>query len=282
MSAATIGSLLREAEQQLSASPTPRLDAEVLLCKVLKLQRSHLFSAAYECVHAQARACYEHVIAERARGMPVAYLTGYREFWSLPVEVNPHTLIPRPETEHLVEVALELIQSQGARKLADLGTGAGAIALAIASAYPECQITATDISAEALHVARRNAARLRLHTIAFRHGDWYEALEETAFDLILANPPYIPLAHPCLKEGDLRFEPRLALLGGMDGLEALRRIVVGASKYLRLGGWLALEHGHDQKKALCELLSAAGFQGIRSLRDYGGHDRVILAQFGRS
>src|ERR671923_1764265 len=165
MRSATIGSLLREAEQQLRASPTPRLDAEVLLCEVLKLQRSRLFSAAYECVHAQAQACYEHLIAERARGMPVAYLTGYREFWSLPVEVNPHTLIPRPETEHLVEVALELIRSQSARKLTDLGTGAGAIALAIASAYPKCQITATDISLEALHVARRNAARLRLHTI---------------------------------------------------------------------------------------------------------------------
>ena len=132
---------MREAEQQLSASPTPRLDAEVLLCKVLKLQRSHLFSAAYECVHAQARAYYEHVIAERARGMPVAYLTGYREFWSLPVEVDPHTLIPRPETEHLVEVALELIRSQGARKLTDLGTGAGAIALTVRARGPAPSLT---------------------------------------------------------------------------------------------------------------------------------------------
>src|SRR5918996_5657561 len=238
----TIRALMAEAEQRLSASPTPRLDAEVLLCKALKIARGHLYSAPEEKVRPEQQIYYHRLITERMQGVPIAYLIGWREFWSLRIEVNRHTLIPRPETEHLVEAALDLVRAQGSSIIADLGTGSGAIALAIASEYPDTQITATDLSGEALEVARQNAVRLGLHNIQFRRGDWCEALVGERFDLILSNPPYVASNDPCLGQGDLRFEPPEALLGGKDGLTAIRRIIAEAGGYLRPGGWLVLEH----------------------------------------
>lgn len=278
MGRATLKALLAEAEQRLSSSPTPRLDAEVILCEVLKSERSHLYASAEEEVLPEQQRHYRRLVVERARGVPVAYLRGWREFWSLRIEVNRHTLIPRPETEHMVEAALELIRARGSQAIADLGTGTGCIALAIASEYPSCQITATDIAEEALEVARQNTKRLGLHNLEFRYGDWCEALDGKRFDLILSNPPYVASGDPHLRAGDLRFEPPRALLGGADGLTAIRRIIADVMRYLRPGGWLALEHGCDQKGALWDLLRSSGFRNIQTVRDYSGQDRVTLAR----
>jgi release factor glutamine methyltransferase len=281
MKSATIASLLKDAEQRLPGSPTPRLDAEVLLCHVLSAARSHLFSSPDERVPGAKQARYYHFIAERARGMPIAYLIGRREFWSLDIRVNEYTLIPRPETEHLVEVALHLIQTQGIRHLADLGTGSGAIALAIASECPECQIIATDISGDALHVARQNAIRLGFHNISFHQGNWCEGLDGMSFDLIVSNPPYVPVSDPCLEEGDLHFEPPIAFMGGADGLGAVRQIIAQARGYLRPGGWLALEHGYNQRSAVWSLLRSSGFHDLSTSCDYSGNDRVTVARYGK-
>ncbi len=278
MKSATVAALLAEAEQRLHCSPTARLDSEVLLGEVLKAERSHLYSSPERPVTPQQQARYHYLIAERACGVPVAYLTGWREFWSLKIEVNKYTLIPRPETEHLVEVALDLIRTHGFQTIVDLGTGSGAIALAIASEHPGAQITATDISEGALHIAHRNAKRLGLTNVIFQRGDWYEALDGMRFDLILSNPPYVASDDPRLREGDLRFEPPIALLAGGEGLTAIRRIIAEAGRHLYPGGWLALEHGYDQKGVLWDLFQSSGFQDIRTISDYSGQDRVTLAR----
>ena len=276
----TIRSLLIEAERRLNGSDTGRLDAEVLLCHVLATDRARLYSAKDNVVSDGVQVRYRELISKRASGVPVAYLTGQREFWSLPLEVNDHTLIPRPETEHLVETALELIRTEDLRRIADLGTGSGAIALAIRSERPGCDVVATDISEAALALAQDNAARLDISGIDFRLGDWCEALAGETFDLIVSNPPYVADNDPYLHQGDLRFEPRLALAAGTDGLDAIRRILAGVRACLRKRGWLALEHGFDQKERLWNLLENHGFQPLKTVRDYGGKERVTVAKLG--
>jgi release factor glutamine methyltransferase len=286
----TIGGLLAEAERRLSDTrDTARLDAEVLLCHALGADRARLYAGKHETVSGETRAFYLELIERRADGVPVAYLTGQREFWSLPLEVNEHTLIPRPETEHLVEAAIGLIRAEGLRLVADLGTGTGAIALAIAQ---EClhqppppargkervRIVATDISAEALGVAQKNAKLLGLSDIDFRLGDWCEALAGEQFDLIVSNPPYVAVEDPYLQQGALRFEPCLALASGPDGFDAIRRILADAGTHLRKDGWLALEHGFEQREGLCGLLEAHWFEPIETLRDYGGRERVTISR----
>ena len=274
----TIRALLAEAEGRLRHSDTPRLDAEVLLSHLLTTDRARLYAAWDETVSDETEARYREWVSKRVAGAPVAYLTGQREFWSLPLEVNEHTLIPRPETEHLVEVAIGLIRTEGAHRISDLGTGTGAIALAIRSEYPDCRIVATDISEDALAVARRNTARLGFSDIDFRLGDWCQALACETFDLIVSNPPYIAEGDPYLQQGDLRFEPRLALASGADGFDAIRRILAGTSACLRQGGWLVLEHGFTQREGLWELLKSYSFQSLETLRDYNGKDRITLAK----
>jgi release factor glutamine methyltransferase len=270
-----LAALLTDAETRLKgASDSPRLDAELLLCHALGRPRSHLRAHPdAELDPSQARA-FEALMAARARGEPLAYLTGKREFWSLELKVTPATLIPRPETELLVEQALARIPEGAAWRVLDLGTGSGAIALAIAKERPRARITATDRSADALAVARGNAVALGLKNLEFIEGDWFGAVPSHRFHLIASNPPYVAEMDPHLAQGDLRFEPRSALASGTEGLEDLRRIAAGAPLHLYKDGALLLEHGLDQGAAVRRLLEAAGFSRVRSLRDLSGHERV--------
>ncbi len=259
-------------------SPTARLDAEVLLMHVLSVGRPALITRASETFDAQQNEKFTHMVARRRAGEPVAYITGVREFWSLPIHVTPAVLIPRPETELLVECALARIARNGDSNVADLGTGSGAIALAIAHERSRCHITATDSSAEALNVARENAHRLGIGNIEFRSGEWLAPLAGKHFDVIVSNPPYIPADDRHLSEGDVRFEPRAALVSGADGLDAIRHIARESRKHLRQSSWLLLEHGHDQAEAVAEVLHRAGFHETVGHRDLQGHTRVTEAR----
>jgi release factor glutamine methyltransferase len=277
--AATIEQTLRRASQQLAASsPSPRLDAEVLLMHVTGLARSALITHAGEALTAEQAQRLHALLARRAHGEPIAYLTGRREFWSLDLNVTPDVLIPRPETELLVEQALARIPPDAAWTLADLGTGSGAVALALARERPRCRVIATDISAAALAVARRNAERLGIHNIEFRHGEWLASLAGLAIDLMVSNPPYVAEGDPHLAQGDLRFEPQTALVAGHDGLAAIRRIAAGAAAHLGPDGWLLLEHGADQGAAVARILAEQGFTAIAGYRDLADLDRVTAAR----
>lgn len=253
-------------------------DAEILLAHVLGQPRSWLIAHG-EAVpsHGQA-AAFDRLLERREAGEPVAYLTGTRGFWTLELAVTPATLVPRPETELLVEQALAKIPADVAWRLADLGTGSGAIALALARERPRAQVLATDLSEEALAVALGNAARNGIDNVEFRAGSWLAPLAGESFDLIASNPPYVADGDPHLAQGDLRFEPALALSCGSDGLNAIRGIVADAPPLLRAGGWLLLEHGLDQGAAVRALLVAAGFVGVETARDLEGRERVTLGQ----
>ena len=265
--------LLREAAARIGA-----VDAQWLLAHALGQPRSWLYAHADACIDAATTARFESLVERRHHGEPVAYLTGRRGFWKFELQVTPDTLIPRPETELLVERALELLPRDAASRVADLGTGTGAIALALAFERPRAQVLATDASERALDVARSNARALRLGNVAFAAGDWLAALGHTRFDLIATNPPYIAAADPHLGEGDLRFEPPSALASGRDGLDAIRRIVRDARRHLEPGGWLLLEHGFDQGEAVRALLVEAGFEQARTQRDLEGRERVSVGR----
>lgn len=270
---ASLRQLLDQAVARLApVSPTARLDAELLLAHSLGKPRSHLYARPDSVADEAARQDFESLLARRAAGEPLAYLTGQRAFWNLELMVSPATLIPRPETELLVETALAHLPP-GAARLLDLGTGSGAVALALARERPDCAVTATDASAAALAMAQANAARLGL-SLRLLEGDWYQAVPGEQFELIASNPPYIPDADPHLAAGDVRFEPRTALAAGADGLADLRQIVAGAFDHLAPGGWLLVEHGYDQGYKVRELFAAAGLQHITSHRDLAGHERV--------
>jgi release factor glutamine methyltransferase len=275
---ARIDTLLENAARQFSESDSPRLDAEVLLAHTLHKPRSYLRAFAEDAVDSATEQAFTLLVARRAAGEPVAHLTGEREFWSLPLQVSAETLIPRPDTELLVEQALEHIPLATNWRIADLGTGSGAIALAIASERPHCQIVATDISTAALATAQANAQRLGLTNVEFRHSDWCSALaKEEQFELIVSNPPYIRAADPHLEQGDVRFESRLALVAGEDGLDAIRLILKQARQHLVSGGWLLIEHGYDQGASLRELFGMAGYENVKTLQDSGQNDRLSLA-----
>ncbi len=276
----TVRELLDWGRWKLHGSESARLDAEVLLAEVLGVSRAYSFAHPEQTVAAAHASHFADLIAERARGMPIAYLTGHREFWSLRLSVNRHTLIPRPETEHLVEMALRLIETQHLRRIADLGTGTGAVALALKYECPDCAVVATDISPEALAVAQDNAARLDIAGIEFRLGDWCSALGDEQFDLIVSNPPYVAENDPYLDQGDLRFEPQVALMAGPDGMCAISQIITGVKSYLRPGGWLALEHGYKQKALVYQALRGDSFEPLETIRDYGGNERVTVARRG--
>jgi release factor glutamine methyltransferase len=253
-----------------------RLDAEILLAHALGTPRARLYAWPEHEPDATQRAAFEQLVDARERGEPIAYLTGRREFWSLDLAVTPDVLIPRHETELLVELALARIPRDRPFRVADLGTGSGAIALAIARERALARVTATDASAGALDVARGNAARLGIGNVAFAAGDWFAALGDARFDVIVSNPPYIAAGDAHLAEGDLRFEPVAALASGADGLDAIHSIVADAPAHLADGGALLLEHGFDQPRRVRALLEAAGFENVASIRDSGGHDRVTL------
>jgi release factor glutamine methyltransferase len=273
----TITEALRSATRSLAnagagavRSDSPRLDAELLLGKVLGLSRPGLLAHSDEPVAAESEGAYAGLIESRLRGAPVAYLTGTREFWSLPLRVTPDVLVPRPETELLVEVALQLFPGEG--RVLDLGTGSGAIALAIACERPQCRITGVDVSPRALEVAMQNARDLGLAHIEWRAGSWFEPVPGERFDVIVANPPYIAAADPALEQ--LTAEPAIALCAGPTGLEALAAIAAQAASHLTENGRLIMEHGSGQANDVAQLLERCGFGAIRSHLDFSGKPRV--------
>jgi release factor glutamine methyltransferase len=268
-----VGELLREAASRLRASDDAAGEAQILLAHLLQKDRSWLFAWSDRALDAQTERDFRKLVERRAAGTPIAYLTGRRGFWSLELQVDRHTLIPRPETEHLVEQALRSAPAERALQVLDLGSGSGAIALALAHERPHWQVTGCDRSAGALAVARANALRLQLSNVSFVESDWFVCLPGR-YDLILSNPPYIAEADPHLAQGDLRFEPREALAAGADGLDDIRRIVAGAPAHLNPGGQLWLEHGFEQGPACRRLLQDAGFVAVRTLPDLAGHDRL--------
>lgn len=267
----TIQQLLREASSTLD-----RVDVEVLLTHILNKPRSYLHAWPEYTLTATELKQFTDALNRRLSGEPVAYITGKQEFWSLPFTVNQHTLIPRPETELLVETALSLFDTNCS--MIDLGTGSGCIALALASEQPLWRILACDRSNEALSTARFNAKQLNINSVTFVQSNWLDNIDQAEFDLVLSNPPYIANNDPHLQQGDLRFEPESALISGQDGLNDIRMIAQQAYNRLTQGGWLLLEIGYDQAEAVKTLLSDTGYSSINFQRDLAGIQRVCMAQ----
>lgn len=259
-------------------SNTPALDAQVLLAHALGENRTYIIAHAKDTIDEQVYQQFDQLVSLRAEGTPVAYLTGVQEFWSLPFNVTRDTLIPRPETELLVELALEKIPPEARFLIADIGTGSGAIALAIASERRHCRVLASDPSAAALRIAASNANRLGINNVEFVQGSGLEPVTGTQFNLVVSNPPYIGENDPHLQQGDVRFEPRSALVAGVEGLDIIRAIVEQALQYLLPGGWLMIEHGYDQEQAVDILFRKKGFSNIECYRDLAEQPRVTIGQ----
>jgi len=279
-----LGTLLERGAQRLRISAaaqgpgaTPDLDAELLLVHILGTSRARLRSHPEEAASAAQSKRYTELLERRATGEPLAYVIGRRDFWSLRLTVTPAVLVPRPETELLVERALALRHEEFGR-VVDLGTGSGAIALTLASERPGWQVAATDVSEEALAIARTNAESLDLKRVQFLHGSWFEPLVGRTFDLIVSNPPYVAEDDPAMQDPALRHEPRGALTPGGDGMGSLRAIIAAAPDYLERDGWLLLEHGSDQAAEVTRELVARGLRHVRSHRDLAGHERMTEAQ----
>jgi release factor glutamine methyltransferase len=271
----TVAQIVRAAALALRPhSESPRLDAELLLGKVLGLSRAALAARPDDSVDTDSEFKLGELIAQRARGVPVAYLTGTREFWSLPLSVTADVLVPRPETEILVQQALERLSRDAACAVLDLGTGSGAIALSLASERPQWAITGTDISAHALAIAAQNSRALKLEHVAWRLGSWLDAVPGERFHLIVANPPYIAASDPALET--LRAEPALALTAGPTGLESYEIIIAQSPLHLHSNGWLILEHGGTQAPEVSRLLAQHGFSSICTVPDFSGRPRITL------
>jgi release factor glutamine methyltransferase len=262
-------------EQLRGVSDSPRLDTELLLARALDVPRSYLFAHPEDSLDPAAVDRFSSAMERRVSGMPIAYITGEKEFWSMLLIVSPATLVPRPETEVLVDQALQRIPESGNFSVLDLGTGSGAVALVIARERPHCDVTATDVSDAALTVARENANRHALPNVEFLHGDWTAPIADRLFDLVVTNPPYVPRDDPDLE--NLRHEPRVALAAGDDGLDAIRRISAEARSVIRKGGSLLIEHGDKQKEGLARILSRDGWQNISHVNDLSGKPRVTIA-----
>ena len=266
---------IRDASEKLvESSDSARLDAEVLLAYALNCDITHLIAWPEKALDAQQVQIFNELIEKRRLGTPVAYLTGRKEFWSLDLKVTPATLIPRPDTELLVEFVLDKFSDQKHLQLADLGTGSGAIAIAIASERPDWKITATDISADALATAKENAVTHKITNIEFIQSNWFNQIGQHRFDLILSNPPYIAEQDPHLSQGDVRFEPQNALISGKTGMDDIEVITAQAKNYLKPDGWLIIEHGFDQKHLALDCLQRHHFHMITQLDDLSGQPRI--------
>lgn len=278
--APTYRRLLDEASQLLAdVSPTPRIDAEILLQHIISKPLAWLIAHGNTSAMAPHIERYFELVGLRHQGQPIAYLLGYKEFWSLNLEVNPAVLIPRPDTETLVEHALERVERDDKTRILDLGTGSGAIGLAIAKERPYSQVLATDYHADALDVAMRNATRNAIHNIKFLRSNWFETVPESMrFDLIAANPPYVEHGDSHLKRGDLRFEPNSALVSSGGGTSDLAIIIRGAYKYLNPAAWLIVEHGYNQAEQVQQLFRTAGYCKVELFNDINGLPRCTTGQ----
>ncbi len=275
----TVRQALASAARLVSVTATPALDAEVLLAHVLQRPRAWLYSWPEQVIEEATLARFHQLLARRVQGQPVAYLVGQQAFWTLELRVTPAVLIPRPETELLVEQALRL-GPEGAARVVDMGTGSGAVALALAAERPMWSVLATDASDGALAVARDNAQRLALSNVSFALGSWFDAIEPGAcFDLVVSNPPYIDPQDPHLHQGALVHEPRMALVSDDTGLADIRVLACEARSHLVSGGHLLLEHGHDQGAAVRAILGGMGYSDVVTVRDLAGHERVSMAQW---
>jgi release factor glutamine methyltransferase len=274
-----IDGVLRTAATALASIPdsAPRLEAELLLSEATGWSRTRLLAWPERILEPDTRALFDALLARRLCGEPIAYIRGRQDFWSLELRVTPATLIPRPETELLVETALELLPTSEPLRVADLGTGSGAIAAALATERPAWHLFATERSAEAIAVARENLVRLDLGRVKLLRASWLAAFASASLDALVSNPPYVAEGDPHLARGDLRFEPREALTPGGDGLDAYRAIAADARRCLHPGGWLILEHGYDQGSDVRRILADAGLTAPRTRPDLGGHDRVTFA-----
>jgi len=272
-----IGELLAKARLLLADSTTNRLESEVLLGHVLGVARAHLYANPGSETSTRQRAEFLQLVKRRQQGEPIAYLTGQREFWSLPLKVTSDVLIPRPETELLVEAALARIPADAQWRVVDLGTGSGAIAIVIARMRKRCEVHATEISAAALAVAMENAETIVPGRIHFHRGSWLSPLHEP-FQFIVSNPPYLEMGDPHLQQGDVRYEPVTALSPGHDGLAAIRQIVADSLPLLNNHGWLAIEHGFEQGKKVRKIMQELGYSGVETLKDLAGLERVTLGR----
>ncbi len=269
---------LRHAASELSSSESPKRDAEILLEHVTGKPRTYQLAFGETLLSAEQQTQLATLLARRKTGEPVAHLVGEREFWSLPLYVSAATLIPRPDTECLVEQALARLPAQGCHIL-DLGTGTGAIALALASERPDCALTAVDVMPDAVALAQRNVVRLKMDNVTVRQSSWFSALAGCSYAMIVSNPPYIDEDDPHLAQGDVRFEPLTALVAANQGLADLDFIVTTSRQYLLPGGWLLVEHGWTQGEAVRGLFARAGYRAVETCRDYGGNERLTLGQW---
>ena len=281
---ATLDTTLRQGADALGSALNldpreSRLEAQILLCHVIQQPRAWLAAHDRDLIAPEQAAAFDALLQRRLHGEPIAYILGEREFYSLAFKVTPAVLIPRPETELLVELALERLPAGRTVRVLDLGTGSGAVAVTLALHRPQAEVVAVDRSASALEVARENAQRLGAGNLRLIQSDWFSALDGEKFDLIVSNPPYIAAADPHLTQGDVRFEPPAALASGADGLDDIRTIIKGAASHLKSGGWLLFEHGYDQAAACRELLTQAGFGQVASAADLAGIARVSYGRW---
>lgn len=262
-------------------SQTSRLDADLLLSSALQIDRHILDIQSERVLNKDELLVVREFVSRRLNGEPMSYITGFKEFWSLPVRVSPVVLVPRPETELLVERVLQAAGDFVSPRIADLGTGSGVVSLALASELPNSSILATDISEDALRTAQANQRSLGFGNIGMIASNWFGALRCHCFHIVCSNPPYIEEDDPCLNDPAIRHEPRQALVGGADGLESIRQIVESAGHHLVNHGWLLLEHGWNQGNAVRELMKIAGFERVTTFRDIGGNERITEGQCNR-